>query len=101
MVWNKDRLVWTVRRRDFQIGRMYYAHPSSGERFYLRLLLTVVKGATSFEDLCTFQDFLYPTFREACTAQGLLHTHTHRHHRLQQPNHIPIVLHMHTLFVTL
>ena len=29
----------------FAIGRMYYAHPSSGERFYLRTLLAAVKGA--------------------------------------------------------
>src|SRR6266403_1572611 len=55
MRWNRDRRIWTVRRRGFQIGRMYYAHPSSGERFYLRLLLTSVKGATSFEDLHSFQ----------------------------------------------
>ena len=58
MRWHKDSRVWTVRTQYFQIGRMYYAHPSSGERFYLRLLLTVVTGATSFEDLRTFQGIL-------------------------------------------
>jgi hypothetical protein len=42
-------------------------------RFYLRTLLTVVKGATSFEDLCTFNGILLPTFKDACKERGLLH----------------------------
>ena len=54
MVWHKDTHVWTVRQRGFQIGRMYYAHPSFEECFYLCLLFTTVKGANSYEDLCTF-----------------------------------------------
>ena len=48
---------WThrsLRRNDgFAIGRMYHAHSTSGEHFYLCLLLTWVKGAVSFDDLCT------------------------------------------------
>jgi hypothetical protein len=35
---------------------MYYARSTSEEWFYLCLLLTTVMGATSFEDLRTFQD---------------------------------------------
>jgi hypothetical protein len=38
-------------KRSFAIGRMYYAHPTSGERYYLRMLLNYVKGATSYEHL--------------------------------------------------
>src|SRR5258707_10312514 len=101
MVWNKDRLVWTVRRRDFQIGRMYYAHPSSGERFYLHLLLTVVKGATSFEDLRTFQGVLHPTFREACIAQGLLEDDNEWHQCLEEAKHMAVSRQMCHLFVTI
>jgi hypothetical protein len=51
---------------------MYYAHPSSGECFFLRLLLTAVKGATSFEHLHTVDDVVYGSFKEACFARGLL-----------------------------
>jgi len=40
--------------------------------FYLRTLLTIVKGATSFEDLRTFDGVLLPTFKEACKQRGLL-----------------------------
>lgn len=49
-----------------------YVHPSAGERYYLRMLLNVVKGATSFEDIRTVNGVLHPTFRSACTALGLL-----------------------------
>jgi hypothetical protein len=51
---------------------MYYAHPSSGEHLFLHLLLTTVKGATSFEHLCTVNDVVYGSFKEACFARGLL-----------------------------
>lgn len=72
MVW-KGKKAWAVRKRKgFAIGRMYFVAPSSGERFYLRTLLTVAKGPTSYEDLRTVDDTLYPTFRDACIARGLL-----------------------------
>ena len=51
---------------------MYFTHPCAGERFYLRTLLTTNKGATSFEDLCTFDGYLCNTYREACLMHGLL-----------------------------
>ena len=51
---------------------MYYCSPTAGERFYLRLLLTAVRGATSFEHLRTVAGTLYPTFQAACVALGLL-----------------------------
>ena len=55
---------------------MYYAHPNSGERFYLRLLLTAIKGATSYQNLRTVmvngQLEECATFREACLKLGLL-----------------------------
>jgi hypothetical protein len=75
MVWNAKRHKWTprnARRDDGAIGRMYHAHPSSGERFYLRLLLTCIKGATSFDDLLTVDGVQYHTFKEACFVRGLL-----------------------------
>ena len=62
-----------MRRRGIPaIGRMYFASPSQGERFYLRLLLTAVAGAQSFEDLKKFNGITYRTYKEACYARGLL-----------------------------
>ena len=44
------------------IRRIYLVNPNEGGRFYLRLLLLNVKGATSFEDLRAPHD----TFLESC-----------------------------------
>jgi len=73
-VWetNKTKQVWKLRQKGFAIGRMYYAGPTAGERFYLRLLLTVVKGPTSFVNLRTVEGVVHPTFQAACLARGLL-----------------------------
>ncbi len=70
--WQSQRKCWSLRKQGYAIGRMYWVPPTAGERFYLRLLLTVVKGPKSFEDVRTFQSVTYPTFREACIARGLL-----------------------------
>ena len=64
--WNEARKKWTVRKQGFAIGRMYYVPPNAGPRFYLRTLLTVVKGATSFQDLLTYQGQHYGTYEEVC-----------------------------------
>jgi hypothetical protein len=45
--WKPDRKEWSIRHRDPAIGRMFFVPPTAGEQFYLRTLLTVVKGATS------------------------------------------------------
>jgi len=71
-VWQAKQRKWTPRQQGFSIGRMYYASPRAGERFYLRTLLTAIKGATSFEGLRTFGDYVCATYREACLMHGLL-----------------------------
>ncbi|XP_057465712.1 uncharacterized protein LOC130755327 [Actinidia eriantha] len=71
-VWQKTQQIWTPRQRGYAIGRMYFAAPNSGERFYLRLLLTIVKGPRSFECLRTINNVLHHSFKSACVAMGLL-----------------------------
>jgi len=51
---------------------MYYAHPISGERYYLHMLLNYVKGATSYEHLRIVDGREHNTFKYACIAMGLL-----------------------------
>jgi len=63
---------WTLRKTGFAIGHMYYAHPTSGERYYLRMLLNCVKGATSYEHLRTMDGRVHDTFKDACIVMGLL-----------------------------
>ena len=71
-VWNRNTKQWQHRKCGSTIGRMYFISPTAGERFYLRTLLTTVKGPTSWEDLRTFDGIEYPTFHGACLARGLL-----------------------------
>ncbi|XP_057246767.1 uncharacterized protein LOC125491881 [Beta vulgaris subsp. vulgaris] len=63
---------WTPRAKGFTIGRIYHVSPGSGEKFYLRTLFNFVKGATCYEDIRTVDGLVYPTFKEACYARGLL-----------------------------
>ena len=66
---------WTRRQRHSRwepVGRIYFVLPSAGERYYLRLLLNHVTGATCFKDVRTYDDVEYATFREAAMARGLL-----------------------------
>ena len=56
-VWNKSRKNWQIRKRGQEtiISRMYNASVREGERYFLRVLLLHVPGATSFENLRTFE----------------------------------------------
>ena len=44
----------------------------AGEKYYLRMLLTIVPGPQSFEDLRTVDGVVCSTFQAACSARGLL-----------------------------
>jgi len=60
------------RGADKVIGRMYSVGLKEGERYFLRLNLLHVKGATSFNDLRTVDGVEYQTFKDAAKARGLL-----------------------------
>jgi hypothetical protein len=71
--WIAGNKKWQNRKnRRSQIGRLVYAHPAEGERYYLRVLLSHVRGATSFDDLKTVNGKLCGSFREACEHLGLI-----------------------------
>jgi hypothetical protein len=71
-VWNWKLKRWIMCKRGFAIGRMYYAHSTSGERYYLRMVLNCVKGATSYEHLRIVDGKEHDTFKDACIIMGLL-----------------------------
>lgn len=71
-VYSTDDQVWRPRRRGQSVGRLSFVPPGTGELYYLRLLLNIQTGCTSFEDIRTVGGCVYGTFREACGALGLL-----------------------------
>jgi hypothetical protein len=71
--WNGQIRAWEKSQREKgKIGCIYYVHPSVGERYYLRMLLFIIKGAQSYEALRTYNNTTYTTFKEACNTRGLL-----------------------------
>ncbi|XP_019150540.1 PREDICTED: uncharacterized protein LOC109147333 [Ipomoea nil] len=71
-VWKKDVRQWHPRKKDFAIGRIFYVPLGTGEIYYLRSLLNIVRGATCFEDLKIVAGQTHVSFRETCYARGLL-----------------------------
>lgn len=74
--WIKGKKKWQKRsqRGPRQVGRIVYAHPADGERYFLRVLLNHRRGATLYEDLRTVNGRLCSTFREARELMGLIET---------------------------
>jgi hypothetical protein len=70
--WDPCQKKWKFCQRGFKLGRVRYAHPTAGETFFLRILLSVVRGARSYEEVRTYRTVLHPTFRDACQARGLI-----------------------------
>ncbi|KAK9742462.1 hypothetical protein RND81_03G174700 [Saponaria officinalis] len=71
-VWDKETKTWKPRKKGRTIGRIYFAPPNSGELYYLRLLLNIVKGDTSYADIRTVDGVIHPSYKAACNALGLL-----------------------------
>ncbi|CAG8540210.1 12608_t:CDS:2 [Dentiscutata heterogama] len=71
-------------KQGFAIGRLYFADHTAGERFYLRLLLTKIRGPQSFDHLKTVNNITYPTFKDACIALGLLEDDNEWKQRLEE-----------------
>ena len=57
------------------IGRMSIVSSEDNERFYLKLLLYKIKGATSFKNLSTVNKTLYKIYKEAAVALRPAHVH--------------------------
>ncbi|XP_045482764.1 uncharacterized protein LOC123686578 [Harmonia axyridis] len=75
-VWDNKNAKWYQRSQvSKQIGCMVEISPSEAriEKFFLRILLKRIRGATSFDDLLTTEDgSRCETFREACQKRNWL-----------------------------
>lgn len=69
----KDK-VWHARiyKGVQSVGRVFGVSHFNAELFALRRLLSIVKGAVSFEDLATVDGIVHDTFRSACMARGMM-----------------------------
>ncbi|XP_017239622.2 uncharacterized protein LOC108212408 [Daucus carota subsp. sativus] len=100
--WDSSGKFWARRRQNVNVvGRMVYAHPASGEKFYMRLLLNLITGATTFEDIRTFDGIVYPTYREACFHRGLLESDNEWHVALDEASHYATAPQLRELFVVM
>ncbi len=80
---------------------MYTANPSEGERFYMRLLLTHVRGPTTFEDLRTVDAVECATFQEACLRHGLLQDDSHLDAAMSEVAHTATASQLRHLFAAI
>jgi hypothetical protein len=69
--WTNGTKKWTIRQRGCCVGCFYFVSSSVGERYFLRTLLTKVKGVVSFEVFCTINGVVHDTFKSGCIAPGL------------------------------
>jgi hypothetical protein len=92
---------WKLRKQGTAIGRLYFVSPTAGERFYLRSLLSIVRGPRSFEDLLTYQGRRHSTFREVCLARGLLEDDGEWSQCLEEASHMQTGSQLRMLFAML
>ncbi|CAB4262229.1 unnamed protein product [Prunus armeniaca] len=71
-VWDSRNKIWKPRKRRRSIGRIAYVHPTSGELYYLRMLLNLQKGALNFDHIKTIDGIIHPSYQAACKCLGLL-----------------------------
>ena len=66
--YNLSKRVWAPRKSGVSIVCIYHCNLMIGEKYYLQMLLTVVRGAKSYHSLRTVQTVVHPTFKAACIA---------------------------------
>ncbi|CAI2194302.1 19010_t:CDS:2, partial [Funneliformis geosporum] len=98
--WNAKLHKWNRRKNATgAIGRLYMVQPIEGKRYYLRILLTHITGATSFDNLKTVNKQICRTFKEACTCLGLLQNDNEWNTCLYEASNMQIGKQLRHLFV--
>ena len=88
-----------VRGKSNTVCRLYTVTPLEKERFYLRMLLHCVRGATSFEDIRTVDGITYSTFMQAAQERGILEKDDEWDQCLQEASASKTPIAMRKLFV--
>ncbi|GKB48807.1 hypothetical protein Tco_0899560 [Tanacetum coccineum] len=75
--------------------------PALGERYYLRMLLNVVRGIEGFPQLMTVNNMLCATFKETCFAHGLLNDDREWSRAILEASHWALATQLRDTFVTM
>ncbi|XP_062198826.1 uncharacterized protein LOC133901487 [Phragmites australis] len=67
-----NRQFWKVSKCDRQVGRIVMAHPTEGERYFLRVLLNHVTDAITYEDLRIIDGKILPSFCDVAERKGMI-----------------------------
>ena len=100
-VWDKNNKFWYLRKQRNVIGRIVAAYPTEGERYYLRLLLHHIKGATSYTYLKTINGIETSSFREAALLHGLLYSDDYLEQSLKEASCYQMPYTLRRLFATI
>ncbi|XP_012858302.1 PREDICTED: uncharacterized protein LOC105977534 [Erythranthe guttata] len=100
-VWKQPLRAWTPRKKGFSVGRIHYVAPGSGELYYLRILLNIIRGPSSYIELRTINNVVYPTFRDACYAIGLLDDDKEYIDGIEEASHWGFAKFLRNMFTTL
>ena len=102
-VFQKAKKSWIPRKKGANriIPRMYAVSVRDAERFFLRVLLLQVRGATSYESLRTVDGRVYDTNREACLARGLLEDDSEWNSALNEAEVFRMPVQLRGLFATI
>ncbi|DAZ99859.1 TPA: LOW QUALITY PROTEIN: hypothetical protein N0F65_008602, partial [Lagenidium giganteum] len=98
-MWKNDTKNWAIRKRG--VGRLVACSPLDIERYHLRLLLCNVKGPKSFERIRTVDSTVYPSFRDACCALGLLDDDAEWFRGMEEAAQYQMPKHLRQLFATI
>lgn len=67
--WNVPSKKWIQRQKAAKVvSRIVNVSPKDSERFFLKLILNRISGATCYQDLRTHEGVAYRTYREAAIA---------------------------------
>lgn len=100
-VYDKRCRRWRPRKRGRSIGRLIWVPPSTGELYYLRMMLTVVKGPTCYEDIKFLGGKVQHSFRDACFEMGFLNDDKKYVAAINEANNWGSRHYLRKLFVTL